>query len=131
MIFFSFDSFFKRREEKRREDKRKLDGTAHWEVRKGTHEQAKQYCTKELTRVEGPWEFGIDRQPGQMTDLEEIGQNAGGTLGSLSTQLQNNIGQLGNARASGYIGQANAITGGLQNITDNLFRAASLFGGGL
>ena len=47
------------------------------------------------------------------------------------TQLQNNIGQLGNARASGYIGQANAITGGLQNITDNLFRAASLFGGGL
>ena len=60
----------------------------------------------------------------------QYGQNAGGTLGSLSTQLQNNIGQLGNARASGYIGQANAITGGLQNITDNLFRAASLFGGG-
>ena len=61
----------------------------------------------------------------------QYAQNAGGTLGSLSTQLQNNIGQLGNARASGYIGQANAITGGLQNITDNLFRAASLFGGGL
>ena len=61
----------------------------------------------------------------------QYGQNVGGTLGSLSTQLQNNIGQLGNARASGYIGQANAITGGLQGITDNLFRAASLFGGGL
>ena len=61
----------------------------------------------------------------------QYAQNAGGTLGSLSTQLQNNIGQLGNARASGYIGQANAITGGLQNITDNLFRAASLFAGGL
>lgn len=60
----------------------------------------------------------------------QYGQNAGGSLGSLSTQLQNNIGQLGNARASGYIGQANAITGGLQGITDNLFRAASLFGGG-
>ena len=60
----------------------------------------------------------------------QYGQNVGGTLGSLSTQLQNNIGQLGNARASGYIGQANAITGGLQGITDNLFRAASLFGGG-
>ena len=57
----------------------------------------------------------------------QYAQNAGGTLGSLSTQLQNNIGQLGNARASGYIGQANAITGGLQNITDNMFRAASLF----
>jgi len=60
----------------------------------------------------------------------QYGQNVGGTLGSLSGQLQNNIGQLGNARASGYIGQANAITGGLQGITDNLFRAASLFGGG-
>ena len=60
----------------------------------------------------------------------QYAQNVGGTLGSLSTQLQNNIGQLGNARASGYIGQANAITGGLQGITDNLFRAASLFGGG-
>ena len=57
----------------------------------------------------------------------QYAQNAGGTLGSLSTQLQNNIGQLGNARASGYIGQANAITGGLQGITDNMFRAASLF----
>jgi hypothetical protein len=56
----------------------------------------------------------------------QYGQNVGGTLGSLSTQLQNNIGQLGNARASGYIGQANAITGGLQNITDNMFRAAGL-----
>ena len=56
----------------------------------------------------------------------QYGQNVGGTLGSLSTQLQNNIGQLGNARASGYIGQANAITGGLQGITDNMFRAAGL-----
>ena len=57
----------------------------------------------------------------------QYGQNVGGTLGTLSGQLQNNIGQLGNARASGYIGQANAITGGLQGITDNMFRAASLF----
>jgi len=56
--------------------------------------------------------------------------NAANTLGALSSQLQNNIGQGANARASGYIGKANAITGGLQGITDNLFRAASLFGGG-
>ena len=56
----------------------------------------------------------------------QYGQNVGGTLGSLSTQLQNNIGQLGNARASGYIGQANAITGGIQNMTDNMFRFLSL-----
>ena len=48
----------------------------------------------------------------------QYGQNVGGTLGSLSTQLQNNIGQLGNARASGYIGQANAINQGLGNMID-------------
>ena len=53
---------------------KKLDKTAHWEVRKGTHEQAKAYCSKEETRVDGPWEFGVDKQPGQRTDLEEIGQ---------------------------------------------------------
>ena len=56
----------------------------------------------------------------------QYGQNVGGSLGSLSEQLQNNIGQLGNARASGYIGQANAITGGLQGMTDNMFRFLSL-----
>ena len=56
----------------------------------------------------------------------QYGQNVGGTLGALSGQLQNNIGQLGNARASGYIGQANAITGGIQGMTDNMFRFLSL-----
>ena len=56
----------------------------------------------------------------------QYGQNVGGTLGALSGQLQNNIGQAGNARASGYIGKANAITGGIQGMTDNMFRAAGL-----
>lgn len=73
---------------------------------------------------------------GQQTaqSLGGMGSNyatgASNTLGNLSGYLQNNLGQAANARASGYIGQANAITGGLQGITDNLFRAASLFGGG-
>ena len=54
--------------------------------------------------------------------------NAGSnTLGSLGGYLQNNLGQAANARASGYIGKANAINGGIQNITDNAFRLASLF----
>ena len=54
--------------------------------------------------------------------------NAGSnTLGSLGGSLQNNLGQAANARASGYIGGANAINGGIQNMTDNAFRLASLF----
>ena len=54
--------------------------------------------------------------------------NAGSnTLGSLGGSLQNNLGQAANARASGYIGGANAINGGIQNMTDNAFRFASLF----
>jgi len=30
----------------------------HWEPRRGTHEQAVAYCSKEDTRVEGPWTVG-------------------------------------------------------------------------
>ena len=52
--------------------------------------------------------------------------NAANTLGALSSQLQNNIGQGANARASGYIGKANAIGGGIQQMTDNAFRLASI-----
>lgn len=37
---------------------RDLGPRGHWEPRKGTHEQARTYCTKEASRVEGPWELG-------------------------------------------------------------------------
>lgn len=46
---------------------------AHWERRKGTHLQAKEYCQKSATRVMGPWEHGTDteipRSQGQRTEL--------------------------------------------------------------
>jgi len=34
---------------------RKIIPGAHWERRKGTKQQAIEYCTKEETRVQGPW----------------------------------------------------------------------------
>lgn len=48
---------------------KKLLPTAHWESRKGTADQAYDYCTKEDTRVAGPWEFGERKQQGARSDL--------------------------------------------------------------
>jgi len=56
--------------------KENCDERAHWEARQGTHEQAKEYCSKEDTRVGGPWEHGdeskIPRKKGERTDLKRV-----------------------------------------------------------
>ena len=35
---------------------KKILPTAHWEVARGTPDQCQAYCTKEETRIEGPWQ---------------------------------------------------------------------------
>ncbi len=46
---------------------------AHWEIRRGTHEEARDYSSKEDTRLDGPWTFGsqegIPVKAGQRNDL--------------------------------------------------------------
>lgn len=37
---------------------KKIDATAHWEIRRGSHQQAKDYSSKEDTRQSGPYEIG-------------------------------------------------------------------------
>lgn len=51
---------------------KKIHATAHWEVAKGSPEQNKAYCTKDETRIEGPWEFGIFPIQGKRTDLSDV-----------------------------------------------------------
>lgn len=38
--------------------KSNIDGHAHFEERRGTHDQAVAYCRKEESRVDGPWTIG-------------------------------------------------------------------------
>lgn len=46
---------------------------SHFEARHGTREQARDYCQKEDTRLEGPWEYGEWRDKGQgyRSDLKD------------------------------------------------------------
>jgi len=51
---------------------KRLNATAHWEIRRGNHKQAKAYCMKPETRIEGPWEHGEEPCMGKRSDLEEV-----------------------------------------------------------
>lgn len=53
---------------------KKLESRAHWEPRRGSHEQARDYCRKEDTRVYGPFTYGEEVKQGQRTDLESMAQ---------------------------------------------------------
>lgn len=53
---------------------KRLDKTAHWEPRRGSHEEARAYCTKDATRVAGTSfsERGIAPRSGARNDLSAI-----------------------------------------------------------
>lgn len=45
---------------------------AHWEPRRGTHEQARDYASKAETRMDGPWTIGKEPKAGRRVDLESV-----------------------------------------------------------
>jgi hypothetical protein len=51
-----------------------VHATAHWEIRVGSHQQAKAYCSKESTRAPGAQlvEIGDEPQQGRRSDLNEV-----------------------------------------------------------
>lgn len=72
--------------------KNRFNARAHWEKARGTLHDNKRYCSKEETRLEGPWEFGRLPKQGRRSDLEEIKRDLDrdGNLYSIS---QNHFGQ--------------------------------------
>jgi hypothetical protein len=69
---------------------KKLSPEAHWEIRRGTHQQAKAYCMKKDNPVDGPWEIGseegIPKGPGARTDIDalKVDMDAGMSLPDLA-----------------------------------------------
>lgn len=49
-----------------------VGGRAHIEGARGTAEENKAYCSKQDTRVDGPFEHGVIPQPGRRSDLSAI-----------------------------------------------------------
>jgi len=65
---------------------------AHWEPRRGSHEQAKAYCSKAETRLAGPWFINPDKEPhqgqGKRNDLMALKESidSGVTISDLAEE---------------------------------------------
>lgn len=51
---------------------KKLLKTAHWTVCKGTETENIEYCSKEDSRIDGPWSTGTPSEPGKRNDIHAV-----------------------------------------------------------
>ncbi len=49
-----------------------FNNRAHWEISRGSVEQNIEYCTKEDSRIDGPWQIGTRPKPGKRSDLLQV-----------------------------------------------------------
>jgi len=68
-----YQGYVQFKKQKRMSAMKKLNGRAHWEMRRKPHAAARAYCMKADTRDEGPWEVGTPTtKAGQRTDLDAV-----------------------------------------------------------
>jgi hypothetical protein len=67
------------------------DQTIHIEPRRGTQDQAIDYCSKLETRIEGPWEYGIKASQGNRSDVNIIKDlvEAGHSMRGILNRIEN------------------------------------------
>ncbi|AWU66059.1 MAG: Rep [Angristvirus hurin] len=51
--------------------KKYVNEHAHWEKARGTVDENIQYCSKQDTQINGPWQFGTPKRTGKLTGLDE------------------------------------------------------------
>lgn len=63
------------------------DDTLHLEARRGSRKQAVEYCTKEDSRVQGPWTIGTEPKQGERRDLHGVAEliSSGCTMDEVRT----------------------------------------------
>lgn len=99
---------------------------------KGAQRYGQDMASQEYQNAFNRYQVNRANQLNPLQSLSGAGQTAAGTIsnaaGGYGARAGENLLQAGNARASGYIGSANAISGA---ISGGLNAAAGMFGGGI
>jgi hypothetical protein len=92
------------------------------------------YASNEYSNAYNRWNADRDRRFNRLSSLAGIGQTATTQTAAMGQQtassVADNITSAGNARASGYVGQANAVNGGIGSMQNMYFMNKLLNNGG-